>query len=141
MAPATPASPATVVPAVSQPRAAATARAAHTGTGAAEASATAQAPVALSGAAAAAIQHAAGVIRGRAASAASQAAAATVTATSQQSVALPTAPIVHIVRPGENLSSIAAANGIDVGQILYFNAIPDPNHIVAGQRLVLWSPP
>ena len=42
---------------------------------------------------------------------------------------------VHVVRPGENLSSIAARYGTTVAALARANGISNPNHIYVGQRL------
>lgn len=44
---------------------------------------------------------------------------------------------IHIVRAGENLSSIAARYGTTTAALAQANAISNPNHIYVGQRLVL----
>lgn len=44
---------------------------------------------------------------------------------------------IHIVRAGENLSSIAARYGTSTAALARANAISNPNHIYVGQRLVL----
>lgn len=46
-----------------------------------------------------------------------------------------------VVRPGETLSSIAAANGVSVGDLAAANGIADPNHVVAGRALHLPARP
>lgn len=46
-------------------------------------------------------------------------------------------PFIHIVRWGENLSSIARIYGTTVAAIVQANGIPNPNRIYAGQRLVI----
>lgn len=43
--------------------------------------------------------------------------------------------VVHIVRPGENLSSIAARYNISYVQLARHNRISDPNRLRVGQRL------
>ncbi len=50
--------------------------------------------------------------------------------------------VVHIVRRGETLYSIARRYGVDMWSIARTNGIANPNHIYAGQRLVIpagWS--
>jgi len=49
------------------------------------------------------------------------------------------APIVHIVQPGETLSSIAARYGTTVQAIASANNIIDPNTIYVGQKLTIRS--
>ena len=44
---------------------------------------------------------------------------------------------IHIVRAGENLSTIAARYGTSTAALARANAISNPNHIYVGQRLVL----
>jgi LysM repeat protein len=46
---------------------------------------------------------------------------------------------VHVVRPGENLSSIAARYGTSVAALARANGIANPNHIYVGQRLTIGS--
>ncbi len=46
---------------------------------------------------------------------------------------------VHIVRPGESLSTIAARYGTSVAALASANGISNPNHIFVGQRLVIKS--
>jgi lipoprotein-anchoring transpeptidase ErfK/SrfK len=46
---------------------------------------------------------------------------------------------VHVVRPGENLSSIAARYGSTVSALASANGIANPNHIYVGQRLLISS--
>jgi LysM repeat protein len=45
--------------------------------------------------------------------------------------------IVHIVQSGETLYSIARSYGVNMWAIARANGITDPNHIYAGQRLVI----
>jgi LysM repeat protein len=45
--------------------------------------------------------------------------------------------IVHIVQSGETLYSIARSYGVNMWAIARANGIADPNHIRAGQRLVI----
>lgn len=44
---------------------------------------------------------------------------------------------VHVVRPGENLSTIAAQYGTTVAALAQANSIANPNHIYVGQRLTI----
>ena len=46
---------------------------------------------------------------------------------------------VHVVRPGENLSTIAARYGTTVAALAQANGIANPNHIYVGQRLTIVS--
>jgi LysM repeat protein len=46
---------------------------------------------------------------------------------------------VHVVRPGENLSSIAVRYGTSVAALARANGIANPNHIYVGQRLAIGS--
>lgn len=46
-------------------------------------------------------------------------------------------PLIHVVAPGENLTSIAARYGVSVQAIAAANGISDPNTIYTGQRLVI----
>ena len=48
---------------------------------------------------------------------------------------------IHIVTRGENLSSIAAYYRVTVAAIRKANKIPDPSHIVPGDRLIIPPPP
>lgn len=49
-------------------------------------------------------------------------------------------PLVHVVRPGENLFRIALRYGLTVEELARANGIADPNLIFVGQRLVIPSP-
>lgn len=42
---------------------------------------------------------------------------------------------IHVVRPGENLTGLAAAYGTSVAAIVIANHLSDPNRILVGQRL------
>jgi LysM repeat protein len=44
---------------------------------------------------------------------------------------------VHVVRPGENLSTIAVRYGTSVASLARANGIANPNHIYVGQRLTI----
>lgn len=46
-------------------------------------------------------------------------------------------PIVHVVQPGETLSSIAERYGVTVQALQTANGIVNPSHITGGQRLVI----
>ncbi|MBC7251163.1 MAG: LysM peptidoglycan-binding domain-containing protein [Anaerolineae bacterium] len=46
-------------------------------------------------------------------------------------------PIVHVVKWGETLSMIARHYGTTVASIVQANNLRDPNHIYAGQRLII----
>ena len=46
---------------------------------------------------------------------------------------------VHVVRPGENLSTIAARYGTTIAALAQANGIANPNHIYVGQRLTIVS--
>lgn len=46
---------------------------------------------------------------------------------------------VHVVRAGENLSSIAARYGVSMAALAQANGIANPNHIYVGQRLTIGS--
>lgn len=43
----------------------------------------------------------------------------------------------HVVQPGETLSAIAAAYKVKAGAIIEANNLSDPDHLKAGQRLVI----
>lgn len=49
----------------------------------------------------------------------------------------PAAAASVVVAPGETLSHIAARNGVSVAALAAANGIADPDHVVAGTRLVL----
>ena len=63
--------------------------------------------------------------------------------------AAPTAPAqapdpaaaTHVVQPGEHLARIASKHGTTVAALAAANGLADPNHVVAGSRLVLPAPP
>ncbi len=52
-------------------------------------------------------------------------------------------PYIHVVQPGESLSEIALRYDVDPADIIAANNIPDPDHLVAGQELVIpgYQPP
>ena len=47
---------------------------------------------------------------------------------------------IHVVRPGDTLSSIAARYGVPLSVLLNDNQLPDPERLVAGQTLVVRRP-
>lgn len=47
--------------------------------------------------------------------------------------------VFHVVRPGENLSQIAARYGVSYAQLAQHNRIANPNHLYVGQRLAIPS--
>ena len=47
---------------------------------------------------------------------------------------------IHVVRPGETLSSIAAAYGVPVSLLRSDNQLPDPGRLVTGQTIVVRQP-
>jgi LysM repeat protein len=47
----------------------------------------------------------------------------------------------HVVRSGENLSTIADSYGLTVEKLVAINKISDPNMVVSGTRLKLQAPP
>lgn len=47
---------------------------------------------------------------------------------------------IHVVRPGETLSSIAAAYGVPVSLLRSDNQLPDPGRLVTGQTIVVRRP-
>lgn len=47
------------------------------------------------------------------------------------------APVTHVVKPGETLTRIAAKYGIDSATLQKQNKITDPSHIEVGQRLTV----
>jgi LysM repeat protein len=49
----------------------------------------------------------------------------------------PPATALHVVQPGESLSSIAGAYGATVEEILALNNIPEPDTIVPGQQIAV----
>lgn len=48
-----------------------------------------------------------------------------------------TTPTIHTVQPGDTLSAIAAAYGLDEAALMQLNGIVDPNTIVIGRKLRL----
>ena len=48
-------------------------------------------------------------------------------------------PITHVVQPGESLTMIAEQYGLTVDQLLQANNIADPNRILRGQELQVWT--
>lgn len=74
----------------------------------------------------------------------SMAAAETATATpsappvpTQTPTATPAAEVIHVVQPGENLSSIGRQYGVTYQAIMDANGLEDPNLIEVGQELVI----
>jgi LysM repeat protein len=49
----------------------------------------------------------------------------------------PDAVTTHVVQPGDTLTGIAAAYGLDPAELMAINGIADPNTIVVGQKLRL----
>lgn len=47
---------------------------------------------------------------------------------------------IHVVRPGDTLSSIAARYGVPLSVLLNDNQLPDPERLVTGQTLVVRRP-
>ena len=52
-------------------------------------------------------------------------------------VASPAAAADHVVRPGENLSTIARRYGVSVAELTRLNRLTNPNHLLVGTRLHL----
>ncbi len=50
-------------------------------------------------------------------------------------------PTHHVVQPGETLASIANRYGLTVSQIAQINNIANPNHILRGQTLTVFTAP
>lgn len=48
-------------------------------------------------------------------------------------------PSIHIVQPGETLGSIAQRYGVTVDQLIQSNNIANPNRILRGQELRVWT--
>jgi LysM repeat protein len=48
-------------------------------------------------------------------------------------------PTIHVVQPGETLGSIAKQYNIPLDQLILANNIADPNHILRGQELKVWT--
>jgi len=46
----------------------------------------------------------------------------------------------YVVRPGDNLSSIAKSFGVDQRDLMALNGITDPDHIEAGDELAIPPP-
>jgi len=44
---------------------------------------------------------------------------------------------LYVVRPGDSLSRIAAANGVELGELMTANNIPNPDSLVVGQELLI----
>lgn len=49
------------------------------------------------------------------------------------------APTIHVVQPGETLGSIATLYGVTVEQLIQSNNIANPNRILRGQELNVWT--
>lgn len=49
-------------------------------------------------------------------------------------------PVDHVVRPGETLNTIARRYGVTIEAILRGNQIGNPNLIMTGQTLKIWTP-
>ena len=47
---------------------------------------------------------------------------------------------IHVVRPGESLTSIAAQYGVTLSRIMADNQLPDPGQLVTGQTIVIRYP-
>jgi len=58
-----------------------------------------------------------------------------------RSTAAPRNAREHVVRSGENLSTIADSYGLPVERLVAINKIDDPNLVVSGARLKLQAPP
>ena len=54
--------------------------------------------------------------------------------------AVPNTPLTHIVQPGETLHQIARTYKVSVSAIIAANKLPNPNHIEAGQPLLIPTP-
>ncbi len=52
----------------------------------------------------------------------------------------PQARVIHIVQPGETLTSIGAQYGVSYQAIMYVNGLEDPNLIELGQELIIPAP-
>lgn len=48
--------------------------------------------------------------------------------------------VIHVVRPGDDLYSIAQSYGLPVSQIVNDNQLPDPTRLVVGQTIVVRFP-
>lgn len=48
-------------------------------------------------------------------------------------------PTIHIVQPGETLSSIARLYNVTLDQLMQSNSISNPNRIERGQELTVWT--
>jgi LysM repeat protein len=51
--------------------------------------------------------------------------------------AAPAAAAIHVVAPGETLTSVAAADGLSVAQLAAANGLPTTAYLLAGQTLVI----
>lgn len=47
---------------------------------------------------------------------------------------------IHVVRPGESLTSIAAQYGVTLSRLMSDNQLPDPGQLVTGQTIVIRYP-
>jgi spore germination protein len=48
--------------------------------------------------------------------------------------------VIHVVRPGDTLYSVAIQYGVSMSQLLQDNQLPDPSRLVVGQTLVVQFP-
>ena len=48
--------------------------------------------------------------------------------------------VIHVVKPGDSLYSIALSYNVPLSQILNDNQLPDPSRLVVGQTLVIQFP-
>ena len=44
---------------------------------------------------------------------------------------------IHVVRPGETLTAIAAQHSVPLSRLLADNQLPDPGQLVTGQTIVI----
>ena len=47
---------------------------------------------------------------------------------------------IHVVRPGDTISTIARTYGVPVDQLLADNQLPNPNRLAEGQTIVIQYP-
>lgn len=47
---------------------------------------------------------------------------------------------IHVVQPGDNVWLISRRYGVDAGQVIAANELPDPNRLAVGQALVIPTP-
>ena len=56
---------------------------------------------------------------------------------SQADAAPPNDPVVHVVKPGDTLSSIALRYGVSASNLMLLNGLNSPNLIFVGQQIII----